>query len=172
MNNTKADLRPILIVGVFAILWVLVATLVVPPLIKSAYRQESWQFLNDRLQGRSTQPVEAYLQYWNQLIWATPAVTLFCMIVLWPYRQSRIPLILVLLLAVSARVPGMLNRTMWVDESYTLLETSGHAPPDWPTEPVAASTVKYQYEGSASLREVTKTLHEIDVHPPVYYWGV
>jgi len=171
MHNTKADLRPILIVGILAILWILVATLVVPPLIKSAYRQESWQFLNDRFQGRSEQSVEAYLQYWNQLIWATPAMILFSLIVLWPYPRTRIHLILVLLLAVAARVPGMLNRAMWVDESYTLLETAGHAPPVWPTVPVAAGTVKYQYEGSASLSQVTKTLREIDVHPPIYFLG-
>src|SRR5262249_6514194 len=153
-------------------IWILVATLVIPNIIASAYRQESWPILNNRLKGRTEQSLEKYLEAWYQLIWATPVVTLFGLILTWRSQRSLVPVLMVLAMAVCARVPGLLNRAIWVDESYTLLETAGHAPPMWPAEPVPAGTVKVQYEGTASLSQVTKTLREIDVHPPVYFWGV
>src|SRR5262249_42685527 len=39
-------------------------------------------------------------------------------------------------------------------------------------EPAPASSVQYQYEGVASFHQINETLREIDVHPPLYFWGV
>jgi lysophospholipase L1-like esterase len=47
-------------------LWIVFAKLVVPPVIESAYRGESWSFLNRMISGQATSPVSAYLQKWDK----------------------------------------------------------------------------------------------------------
>jgi hypothetical protein len=46
-------------------LWIICAKLVVPPVIESAYRGESWSFLNRMIRGQATHPVSEYLQDWD-----------------------------------------------------------------------------------------------------------
>jgi len=48
-------------------LWIAFAQLVVPPVIESAYRGESWSFLNRMISGQATHPVSHYLQYWDRV---------------------------------------------------------------------------------------------------------
>jgi predicted DCC family thiol-disulfide oxidoreductase YuxK len=48
-------------------LWLVGAKLVVPPVIESAYRGESWAFLNRMLSGQAVSPVHHYLQKWDRL---------------------------------------------------------------------------------------------------------
>ena len=48
-------------------LWIICAKLVVPPVIESAYRGESWSFLNRMIRGQATHPVSEYLQDWDAL---------------------------------------------------------------------------------------------------------
>ena len=48
-------------------LWIVFAKLVVPPLIESAYRGESWSFLNRMISGQAVHPVGHYLQVWDRL---------------------------------------------------------------------------------------------------------
>jgi len=48
-------------------LWIVCAKLAVPPVIESAYRGESWSFLNRMIQGQATHPVSEYLQDWNAI---------------------------------------------------------------------------------------------------------
>src|SRR6266700_2378972 len=48
-------------------LWIVCAKLVVPPVIESAYRGESWSFLNPLIRGQATHPVSEYLQDWDAL---------------------------------------------------------------------------------------------------------
>jgi len=45
-------------------LWLVCATWVVPGLIESAYRGESWSFLNHLINGQATHPVGDYLRDW------------------------------------------------------------------------------------------------------------
>src|SRR5262249_39359978 len=47
-------------------LWIVFAKLVMPPVIESAYRGESWSFLNRMISGQATSPVSAYLQKWDK----------------------------------------------------------------------------------------------------------
>ena len=48
-------------------LWIVFAKLVVPPVIESAYRGESWSFLNRMISGQAVHPVRFYLQMWDRL---------------------------------------------------------------------------------------------------------
>ena len=48
-------------------LWLVFAKLVVPPVIESAYRGESWSFLNRQISGQAVVSVHHYLQKWDRL---------------------------------------------------------------------------------------------------------
>ena len=48
-------------------LWIVFAKLVVPPIIESAYRGESWSFLNRMISGQADHSVRHYLQMWDRL---------------------------------------------------------------------------------------------------------
>src|SRR5262252_4774844 len=48
-------------------LWIVCAKLVVPAVIESAYRGESWSFLNRMIRGQATHPVSEYLQDWDTI---------------------------------------------------------------------------------------------------------
>jgi lysophospholipase L1-like esterase len=48
-------------------LWTVFATLVVPPLIESAYHGDSWPLLNRLISGQDMHPVGAYLQEWKRV---------------------------------------------------------------------------------------------------------
>jgi predicted DCC family thiol-disulfide oxidoreductase YuxK len=50
-------------------LWIAFAKLVVPPVIESAYRGESFPILNSLMTGRATHSMHEYLQDWEQLTW-------------------------------------------------------------------------------------------------------
>jgi len=50
-------------------LWLAFAKLVVPPVIESAYRGESFPILNSLMTGRATHSMHEYLQDWDQLAW-------------------------------------------------------------------------------------------------------
>ena len=49
------------------LVWIGFAKLVVPPIIESAYRGESWPFLNHMIRGQAVHSVHLYLQLWNKL---------------------------------------------------------------------------------------------------------
>ena len=46
-------------------LWIVFAKLIVPPVIESVYRGESWSFLNGLIQGQHVNPVGYYLKKWD-----------------------------------------------------------------------------------------------------------
>ncbi len=46
-------------------LWIFFAKMVVPAVIESAYRGESWVFLNRMISGQATHPVSKYIQDWD-----------------------------------------------------------------------------------------------------------
>ena len=48
-------------------LWLVCATWVVPAMIESAYRGESWSFLNRAINGQATHPVGDYLHDWYKI---------------------------------------------------------------------------------------------------------
>jgi len=48
-------------------LWLICAMWVVPAMIESAYRGESWSFLNRMIGGQATHPVADYLQDWYRM---------------------------------------------------------------------------------------------------------
>src|SRR5207253_10754291 len=61
-------MRPLLVlIGISLGLWSVFATLVVPAVIESAYRGESWSFLNRMISGQATHPVGDYLQDWDRV---------------------------------------------------------------------------------------------------------
>ncbi len=81
-------------------------------------------------------------------------------------------LLILLIVSVGVRFPGLVSRAIWYDESITLLETSGNAQPSWPQQPTLARVAKEQFIGTPSLSQIATDLRETDVHPPVYYWVV
>jgi hypothetical protein len=55
----------VLLMVVFTAMWISFAKLVVPPIIASAYRGESWPFLNNIIKSQHIHSVDYYLQKWN-----------------------------------------------------------------------------------------------------------
>lgn len=64
----RARIRLLLILVGLAVVWMLFATLVAPPLIQSAYRGESWSLLNRMILGQAQFPVGHYLQKWHRVV--------------------------------------------------------------------------------------------------------
>jgi predicted DCC family thiol-disulfide oxidoreductase YuxK len=61
---TAGDIRLLLVlIGLFLV-WIIFATLIVPLFIESAYRGESWPFLNRIISGRAVHSVHHYLYAW------------------------------------------------------------------------------------------------------------
>jgi uncharacterized membrane protein len=88
-------------------------------------------------------------------------------------RHGRLIIsIALLLISVGIRLPGLFSRSIWYDESITLLETAGHTLPAWPTEPTPARLAKAQFEGIATFKQIAYDLRSSDTYPPLYYWSV
>ena len=51
------------------VLWLIVATQIVPPLIVRAYNGESLSVFNALIVSRSEHPLSEYLQYWRNVMW-------------------------------------------------------------------------------------------------------
>jgi predicted DCC family thiol-disulfide oxidoreductase YuxK len=64
---TAGHIRLLLILLGFLLVWIVFAKLIVPPVIESAYRGESWPFLNRIIRGQAVHSVHHYLQVWNRL---------------------------------------------------------------------------------------------------------
>jgi predicted DCC family thiol-disulfide oxidoreductase YuxK len=65
---TVGRIRLLLVLMVVSLgLWIVFAKLVVPAVIESAYRGESWSFLNRMISGQATHPVGDYLQDWDRV---------------------------------------------------------------------------------------------------------
>ncbi len=82
---------------------------------------------------------------------------------------GRVLLWVLILATVAVRLPGVFSRSIWYDESVTLLETAGNAIPSWPDTPTLAYVAKRQLVGDPSLRAVADDLRSTDVHPPLYF---
>jgi predicted DCC family thiol-disulfide oxidoreductase YuxK len=65
---TMGRIRLLLVLMLLSLgLWLVFAKLVVPPVIESAYRGESWWFLNRMIRGQAESSVSAYLQKWDKV---------------------------------------------------------------------------------------------------------
>jgi len=63
---TAGRLRLWLVLTVISLgMWIVFAKLVVPVIIESAYRGESWSFLNRMISGQATHPVSEYIRDWD-----------------------------------------------------------------------------------------------------------
>src|SRR4029453_7988506 len=61
---TAGHTRLLLILMGLLLVWILFAMLIVPPVIESAYRGESWPFLNRIISGQAVHSVHHYLYAW------------------------------------------------------------------------------------------------------------
>jgi hypothetical protein len=159
-----------LIVGVS--LWFVASQVIVPSAITRAYNQEAPQALNAMITDQDVHPLDDYLQKWNRLSWQLlPVLLTTIAIACAPAIHHRAWFVAVfLLVAAQVRVPGIVHRSIWDDEGITLLVTSGHAMPAWPSDPVPAGSVQGLFRGTASIGHITQELRDTDVHPPVYFW--
>jgi predicted DCC family thiol-disulfide oxidoreductase YuxK len=64
---TAGDIRLLLVLTGLSLVWILFATLIAPPVIESAYRGESWPFLNHMIRGQAVHSVRHYLQIWDSV---------------------------------------------------------------------------------------------------------
>src|ERR671925_190018 len=48
-------------------LWIVFGKLVVPSVIESAYRGQSWSFVNRLISGQAVHSVDHYLQIWDRM---------------------------------------------------------------------------------------------------------
>lgn len=87
-----------------------------------------------------------------------------------PVSCREIRWILVLLLVASvARVPGIFTRAAWYDEMISLVETSGYSSPHWPRLPAPAGESRRFFTDTASPAQVYEVLLHFDIHPPLYF---
>lgn len=78
--------------------------------------------------------------------------------------------LLLIVVVIALRLPGLLSRAIWYDEVITLLETAGNAIPVWPQQIEPASELQNQFVGRPSFAQISQALARTDIHPPVYYW--
>ena len=64
---TAGQIRLLLVLTGLSLVWIVFAKLIVPPVIESAYRGESWPFLNRMILGRHVNPVSFYLEKWDTI---------------------------------------------------------------------------------------------------------
>ena len=68
MCKTRNHIRRLsLVIMGLSLVWVMFAKLIVPPVIESAYRGESWPFLNRVIHGQAVHSVHFYLQLWDRM---------------------------------------------------------------------------------------------------------
>lgn len=81
-------------------------------------------------------------------------------------------LIMLCVVAISVRLPGLINRSIWNDEAITLLETAAPFPPSWPKEPQPAHVLMEQFlEGKTTLGAIYDGLRSEDPNQqPLYLW--
>jgi predicted DCC family thiol-disulfide oxidoreductase YuxK len=77
---TTGQIRLLLILSGLLLVWIVFAKLIVPPVIESAYRGESWPFLNRMILGRHLNPVSFYLEKWDTVA----GRCLVGLLLLWP----------------------------------------------------------------------------------------
>src|SRR5947208_4912018 len=64
---TAGHIRLLLVLMGLSLVWIMFAKLIVPPVIESAYRGESWPFLNRMILGQAEFSVSHYLQKWDRV---------------------------------------------------------------------------------------------------------
>ena len=68
MCKTRNHIRRLVLVIIgLSLVWIIFARLIVPPVIESAYRGESWPFLNRVIHGQAVHSVHFYLQLWDRM---------------------------------------------------------------------------------------------------------
>ena len=77
---TAGQIRLLLVLSGLLLVWIVFAKLIVPPVIESAYRGESWPFLNRMILGRHLNPVSFYLEKWDTVA----GRCLVGLLLLWP----------------------------------------------------------------------------------------
>lgn len=91
----------------------------------------------------------------------------------WPNGGGRghlISLVVLVVFGVVTRLPGLYSRSIWHDETVTLLETGGDAQPVWPQQIETVDEMKRFFSGRPSFTKIARGLSKTDIHPPVYYW--
>src|SRR5436309_25654 len=64
---TAGHIRLLLVLMGFSLVWIMFVKLIVLPVIESAYRGESWSFLNRMILGQAESLVSHYLQKWDKV---------------------------------------------------------------------------------------------------------
>ncbi len=66
---SRFSFRLIAILASLALLWIAFSWFIVPAIIASAYRGESFPLLNDIISGQAIHPLEDYLADWEMISW-------------------------------------------------------------------------------------------------------
>jgi len=167
--STRRAVSPtVVVVGCIVFAWLLVAQLLVPSLIESAYRGHAVPILG-RLSHWS-KPLEYYQNFWNRIAWPVLPVLIVAAVVALshPGRRPLTLLLAVLFVATEIQLLAVYNRAILDDENITLLQTAGNVNPSWPRAPARAGVTKRFFRGSPPLSSIIENLRKRDVHPPVY----
>jgi predicted DCC family thiol-disulfide oxidoreductase YuxK len=115
---TAGHIRLLLVLMGVSLAWIIFAKLIVPPVIESAYRGESWPFLNRMIHGQAVHSVHFYLQLWDRVTIAGLVSSLgFLLIVLVSSSPAFIRRI------VGEATPGSLGAIRMLTCSILLLTT-------------------------------------------------
>jgi uncharacterized membrane protein len=85
-------------------------------------------------------------------------------------KSSTASFLLVILTAfILVCTPGVLQRSIWTDEAYSMLILSGEHIPSFADSVTIAEHVQNKMHARASIGQTINTLINDDIHPPVYF---
>ena len=90
---------------------------------------------------------------------------------LWERRVRAIPILVLLIIAMTILTEIAQQRGAEYDEGYTVLLASGDPRPDWPGVPFQAGAERGVFAGHSGALQIARDLRRTDVHPPLYFWA-
>jgi len=96
-------------ISLLLLLWIAFSQLLVPALIESAYRGESFPVLNRIISGQSTNTIEHYLTVWNNVAWRVLLILLVLGLVLLLFTSGEFQKLLHAKIAIPTYIVSTVN---------------------------------------------------------------
>lgn len=82
INSSHVSFLAVFALIFLTAVWILVGRLLIPSLIESVYRGESFEVLNGLISGQAFHPVQHYLLVWNRIYWEVLVSILVTLLIL------------------------------------------------------------------------------------------
>ena len=82
INSSHVSFLAVFALIFLTAVWILVGRLLIPSLIESVYRGESFEILNGLISGQAFHPVQHYLSVWNRIYWEVLVSILVTLLIL------------------------------------------------------------------------------------------